>query len=116
MMAGTLTRVANGTAYSSNNAMACYYTGEKKGEVWCAFQQNGTILLNAKFVISVNDGAGMGGVGTNGNTWAVSAHRLRTPTGTAVGLVDPTKSSEAKTESVEDASEGFSAIDFPPKE
>lgn len=94
MMMGALTRVVDGAAYSANNAMACRYTGVSKGEVWCAFQTNGTITFNAKFTLSVNDGEGWGGKGASGNTWPINARRLTTPGGQPVGIKIPNKSAE----------------------
>lgn len=92
LIMGTLTQVAGGSAYSANNAMACRYTGEAKGEVWCAYQQNGVVTFNAKFSLSVNDGDGWGGKGVTGNTWPISARRIATPLGDTTGTKLPSKS------------------------
>ena len=67
--------------------MGCRYTGAAKGDVFCAWTQNGRTQFTTRLTLSVNDGEGWGGPGSASMSDPVTIRRLANPAGSPIGLV-----------------------------
>ncbi len=84
---GDMSVVSGQSAYSSDGAMGCRFTGAAKGEVLCAWTPGGRLSFVTRFTLSVNDGEGWGGPTSASMSYPVTIRRLTNPAGHLTGLV-----------------------------